>query len=209
MRTLAAMLLLTLLTTAPLAQRAVEDNRIISLALPAATIVVDDSFEYAGAQTFELHEVTTAEQHFFVELDGTRIKRLLYVQFEGFHEGTDNVYSYSGETVELAGQTWYRGTATVRLPEVEPRPDSDGARARTFLREQGWTLGPEIVSQRLVWLLGDPPRNEVLVFYTEDLADHELSSAELRRGGSAHDRWPAMDAMLHERAAAAFTLVTE
>jgi hypothetical protein len=208
MRILATLLLLTL-PTATLAQRAVEDNRIVSLALPAATIVVDPSFQYAGAQTFELHEVATAEQHFFVDLDGTRVKRLLYVQFEGFHEGTDNVYTYSGETVELAGQTWYRGTATVRLPEIEPRPDSDGARARTFLREQGWTLGPEIVSQRLVWLLDDPPRNEVLVFYTEDLADHGLSAAEIRRGGPAHDRWPAMNALLHERATAAFTLITE
>lgn len=34
---------------------------------------------YAGTQRFELYGVADAEQHFFVELDGTRVKRLLWI----------------------------------------------------------------------------------------------------------------------------------
>ena len=208
MRTAALLLLLTLPVTLQ-AQRLVEDNRIISEALPQAVIEVADDLMYAGMQQFVLHDVADCEQHFFVELDGMRIKRLLLIQFEGFIEGVPNTYSYGGELVTHSGQSWYRGTAAVTLPAVEPRPDSDGARGRTFLRDKGWTLGPDIYSQRLVWLLDDPPKNEVIVIYTEDLADHGLTAADVKRGGQDFKRWPALDAMLQERTAASFKIIQE
>ena len=107
---------------------------------------------YAGTQTFELYGVATAEQHVFVELDGTRIKRLLWVQFEGYHASNTNTYNYRDETVAHSGRTWHRRINAVQVPATEARPDSDGARMRAFLRAKGWRIGPELMTERLVWL---------------------------------------------------------
>lgn len=212
---LATSLMLPLLLVLPAAAsaqaqapRVVEGNRIVSTSLPEAVFEIDKTLTYAGGQQFEMHGVADAEQHFFVELDGQRIKRLVWIHFEGFHPGQPNTYSYGGETVEHDGIRWFRGTATVALPAVEPRPDSDGARGRNFLRDKGWTLGPNIVSQRLVWLVDDEARHEVIVYYIEDLADHGVTAAELAPGGSAHERQRPLLARHHERMLAAFKVHT-
>ncbi|MDD5719458.1 MAG: hypothetical protein PHQ53_07200 [Candidatus Krumholzibacteria bacterium] len=207
MRT-ATVLALLVLPAVVLAQRPVESNRIISSELPAAIIEVVPGLEYAGSQQFELYEVAEVEQHFFVELDGSRIKRLLLVQFEGFLPSVENTYQYWGDTVTHSGQIWYHGTVATRLPETEPRPESAGARSRAYLAAKGWTLGPDIFSERFVWLLDSPPRNELLVFYTEDLADQGLTAADVKEGGAAFDRWPVLLEGLHRRALAAVRVIT-
>jgi hypothetical protein len=67
-------------------------------------------------------------------------------------------------------------------------------------------MGPDVLFQRLVWLLDRPARNEVMVIYLEDLADHGLTAADLGPGGRAADRWPAMQADLLRRATTVFDL---
>jgi hypothetical protein len=188
------------------AQRTVTDNRITSDALPRAVLEVSAGMTYAGTQQFDLYGVANAEQHFFVELDGSRIRRLLWIQYEGYHASNTHTYNYRDETVTHSGRTWHRRIGATRIPETEPRPDSDGARARTFLRARGWTFGPEVMTERLVWLLDSPPRNELMVIYMEDLADQGLTSADVAEGGKARDRWPALQEALHRRAVGAFAV---
>ena len=188
------------------AQRTVSGNRITSATLPQAVLEVTAGMTYAGTQQFELYGVAAAEQHFFVELDGSRIKRLLWIQYEGYHASNTNTYNYRDETVSHSGRTWHRRIGAARIPETEPRPDSDGARARAFLRAKGWTVGPEVMSERLVWLLDAPPRNELMIIYLEDLADQGLTSADVAEGGKARDRWPALQEAFHRRAVASFTV---
>jgi hypothetical protein len=170
MRALAVLPLL-LLPAHLSAQRTVEKNRLTSTALPSAVLEVASRMTYAGTQTFELYGVANAEQHFFVELDGPRIKRLLWIQFEGYHATNTNTYNYRDETVPHSGKTWHRRISTMQAPTAEPRPDSDGARMRAFVRAKGWTMGPEIMLERLVWLLDTPPRNELMIIYMEDRID--------------------------------------
>jgi hypothetical protein len=67
-------------------------------------------------------------------------------------------------------------------------------------------VGPELLLERLVWLLDSPPRNELMVIYMEDLADQGLTAADLREGGTAWDRWPAVSEAFHRRAVAAFVV---
>lgn len=202
----ASLLVLLVLPAAAQAQRTLDGNRILSTALPRAVLEVARGMEYAGTQRFALYGVADAEQHFFVERDGPRIKRMLWIQFEGYHASNTHTYNYRDETVEHSGRTWHRRVSAARVPATEARPESDGARAREFLKNRGWTLGPEVMLERLVWLLDAPPRNELMIIYMEDLADQGLTAAEVNEGGSARDRWPALAEAFHRRAVASFQI---
>jgi hypothetical protein len=199
------MVLATVPATA-FAQRTVDGNRLISAALPAATLQVDRSMKYAGTQTFELYGVATAEQHFFVELDGSRIKRLLWIQYEGYLPSNTHTYDYRDSTISHSGQSWHHRIAPARIPDQEPRPDSDGARARAFLRSKGWTVGPDVLTERLVWLL-DGARNELMLIYLEDLGNKGLTAADLGPNGPAKAQWPSVAEAFHRRALESFALV--
>lgn len=188
------------------AQRVVQGNRIVSTALPAATLEVAPGWHYAGTQTFDLYGVATAEQHFYVELDGTRIRRLLWIQYEGYHPSNTNTYNYRDSTVAHSGRSWHRRIGAIKAPETESRPDSDGARMRAFLRSKGWTMGPELLMERLVWILDSPARNELMLIYMEDLGDQGLTAADVNEGGKARDRWPAVAAAFHARALGSFSV---
>lgn len=202
----ACVLLLAVLTGQLQAQRTVEGNRITSSALPKGTLEVAPGMVYAGTQQFELYGVANAEQHFFVELDGTRIKRLLWIQYEGYHASNNNTYNYRDDTVTHSGQSWHRRVSAVQIPATESRPESDGARVRSFLTAKGWRLGPEVVMERLVWLLDTPPRNELMLIYMEDLADQGLSAADVAPGGPARARWPEILEAFHRRAVGSFSV---
>jgi len=200
------LLLLALLPAGLMAQRTRSGNRIDSSEFPKATLDVAPGMVYAGTQRFDLYGVADAEQHFFVELDGTRIKRLLWIQYEGYHPANNSTYNYRDETVEHSGRTWFRSARAVRVPDTEPRPDSDGAHTRAFLRAKGWTMGPDLMLERLVWTLDAPARHELMVIYMEDLAGQGFTAADLNDGGRAHDRWPALAEAFHQRAVAAFSV---
>jgi hypothetical protein len=189
------------------AQRSVAGNRLVSTELPAATLEVDEKLRYAGTQTFDLYGVATAEQHFFVELDGNRIKRLLWVQYEGYLPSNANTYNYRDSTVVHSGHSWHRRIAASRLPDSEARPDSDGGRARAFLRAKGWTVGPELLTERLVWIQDDPARHELMLIYLEDLGDQHLTAAELGPSGPARAQWARVADGFHARALAAFKVI--
>ena len=201
-----ATLLLLVVPSTLAAQRSVEGNRIISKALPAAVLEVSTDMTYAGTQSFDLYNVANAEQHFFVARDGHRVKRFLWIQFEGYKGDNAYTYNYKDSTITHSGQTWHRRVASTHVADAETRPDSDGARARGFLKSKGWTLGPEVLTERLVWLLDSPARNELMLIYIEDLADQGLTAADLREGGKAHDRWPTIAEEFHQRALATFSV---
>lgn len=187
-------------------QRAVIGNRITSVALPAATIEAATGMHYAGTQSFDLYGVAAVEQHFFVELDGTRVKRLLWVQFEGYHPGNSHTYNYTDTTVVHSGQTWHRQRDTWQPHARAARAGSDGARMREFLTAKGWQLPGDLLYERLVWLLDQPARNELMVIYTENLSDHGLTAADIEPAGAVHDRRTAILDAFHERAVAAFAV---
>lgn len=203
---LAPLVLLALLASPVAAQRTVKGNTVISPALPAATLDVAAGMSYAGTQSFELYGVANVEQHFFVELDGTRVKRFLWIQFEGYKPDNTHTYDYKDSTVIHSGQTWHRRVASNRIAETETRPGSDGARARGFIKEKGWTLGPEVLTERLVWLLDSPARNELMIIYIEDLADQGLTAADVREGGRARERWKTIAEEFHARALSTFSV---
>jgi hypothetical protein len=180
----------------------VKGQVLTSPAKPAVRIKFDKAFKYAGTQSFVLYDVANAEQHFFVDADKQgRIRRLYWVQFEGYLPNNTHSYRYNAtKTVNLGGLDFI-ADAYPRNRKANPaRPDSDGSRAQAFLESKGYRLGDEVLSQRLVHLIDEAKRNELMVIYLEDLSALGFTAADLVPGGKAAAKWRDLSQELLDRA---------
>jgi hypothetical protein len=59
---------------------------------------------------------------------------------------------------------------------------------------------------RLVHLLDEQKRKELMFIYGEDLAPTGFTAADLKKGGKAYDQWPAIEKSLVERAEKKITI---
>jgi hypothetical protein len=178
MRTLP--LLLIVLATQASAQRRVDRNRVYSDSLPAAVLTLDSSLTYLGTQSFVLYNIANAEQHFFAELDGKRIKRFVWIQFEGYLPSSHGRYDYSADSlIRMWDRPIYHSGMLRTIPATDQRPESDGARARQFVRDRGLTFNSSMLYHRLVSIVDDNKRNELMIIYMEDPALYSDSTKAL------------------------------
>ena len=182
--------------------RKIDGHKLTSSAQPKVTLRFDNDFTYAGSQSFVLYNVANAEQHFFVDADkNKRIQRLYWVQFEGYLPNNTHTYRYEPNKVVQIGHLSFIVDSFARNVKNDAgRPGSDGARARDFLRSKGFTLGDEIMFQRLVHLTDQTKRNELMIIYLEDLSLTGMTAAELSPGGAKAANWPEVSNMLLQRA---------
>lgn len=183
--------------------RTVKDRTLTSKEMPAVRLEFSEPFKYAGGHSFILYEVANAEQHFFVDADKDgRIKRMYWVQFEGYLPSNTHTYDYkSTKTVNLGGLEFIADAYARNIKANPGRPDSDGNRARAFLATKGYRLGSdEVMSQRLVHLVDEAKRNELMIIYLEDLGAMKLTAADLAQSGKAAGQWEAISKDLLERA---------
>ena len=193
-------------TTSPTQKptRTVKGQVITSTEKPAARIEFDKGFKYAGGHDFILYDVARAEQHFYVDADKDgRIKRMYWVQFEGYLPSNTNTYRYRVNKTASIGGLEFIADAYARNIKANPgRPDSDGARARAFLESKGFRLASdEVMSQRLVHLIGEAKRDELMIIYMEDLRGTGFTAADLAPDGKAAAQWEALSKGLLDRAA--------
>ncbi len=173
--------------------RLVVANRIVSPALPPVHISIDPTFTYAGGPRFQLYGIAHAEQHLFVRADERHtIRRLVWVQFEGFLPDNQRTYRYPvTQTVTLAGVPFIYDISTVALEAaIAERPDSDLAAVRNYLQGQGYAMPEEVQAQRFVYLIEPDNRHELMIIYGDT--------------SEAADSAPAMTAK--ERALASFSV---
>jgi hypothetical protein len=171
--------------------------------MPSVRMKFDQAFKYVGTQSFVLYDVAHAEQHFFVDADKTsRIKRMYWVQFEGYLESNNHTYKYPvTKTVNIAGLDFIADAYARNIKTNPGRPDSDGSRARAFLQSKGYRIASdEVISQRLVRLVDERKRSEVMIIYLEDLSPTGLTAADLAKDGKAAARWDQISKELLERA---------
>jgi hypothetical protein len=182
--------------------RTVKGQVLTSTQMPALRLEFAKEFAYAGAQSFVLYDVANAEQHFFIDADrDKRIKRLYWIQFEGYLPDNTHKYNYKvTKTVSLGGLEFIADSYARNIKANPSRPDSDGARARAFLESKGYRMGDETLSQRLVYLTDESKRNELMIIYLEDLNSQGVSAADLAPGGAAAAKWPGIAAALLARA---------
>ena len=183
--------------------RSVKDQVLTSKELPAVSLRFDKAFAYVGGQSFILHDVARAEQHFFVDADERGcIKRLYWVQFEGYLPGNTHTYRYeSTQTVKIGGLEFIADASAENIKDISDRSDSDGSRARAFLEKKGYRMASDdFLTQRLVHLVDEKKRNELLIIYLEDLAPLKLTAKDLADGGRAAAQWGKIAKGLRERA---------
>jgi len=186
--------------------RTVDGNELRSEAWPTMRLRAAEAFKYAGGQRFILHGVADAEQHLFVAAGPNHAARaVLWAQFEHFLEGNTHTYNYpAAETVARGGLSFQvdEGVHDWAADAIQ-RPDSDSARAAALLRERGIGLKPDSMYTRLVCVLGEGRRHELMLIYAEGLPDG-LRVADLEPAGGQAAMWPGLAARLRERALASF-----
>jgi hypothetical protein len=201
---LPVLLFLLLFPSAIIAQteplRTVKGRTLTSKETPAVTLKFGKDFKYAGGHQFILYNVARAEQHFFVNVDKNGlVKRMYWVQFEGYLPDNTHAYDYQvTKSVDIGGLDFIADPYARNIRANPGRPDSDSAATRNFLAQRGYRLGSdEIISQRLVHLIGADKRSELMIIYLEDMSGSGLTSADLTDGGkAAGKRAEIFDALL-------------
>lgn len=195
--------------TEPKQTRSVKGQTLTSTALPAVRLKFDKAFKYAGGHDFILYDVARAEQHFFVDADKQgHIRRMYWVQFEGYLPSNAHTYKYKvNKSVQIGGLEFIADAYARNIKDDPGRPDSDGSRARGFLESKGYRLASDdVLSQRLVYLVDEEKRNELMIIYLEDLSAMKLTAADFEAGGSAASRWNEISSGLLERAVKGMTI---
>jgi len=183
--------------------RSVKDQVLTSTEMPTASLKFDKEFKYVGGQAFILYDVARAEQHFFVDADEKgRIKRMYWIQFEGYLPSNTHSYRYKADnTVKIGGLEFIADAWARNLKDSPGRPDSDGSRARAFLEKKDLRMASDdVLAQRLVHLVDEQKRNELMIIYMEDLAPMKLTAKELVPYGRAAAQWDEIAKRLLERA---------
>jgi hypothetical protein len=183
--------------------RTVKGQVLTSAAAPALALEFGKEFKYVGSQDFILYNVARAEQHFFVDADKEgRIRRLYWVQFEGYLPDNTHAYDYkANKVVNLGGLDFIADAAARNMKINLAPPDSDGARARAFLEGKGYRLASDdLLWQRLVHMVDEARRNELMIIYMEDLSATGLKASDLWRGGRAESQWDEVAKQLLDRA---------
>ncbi|MEK6333779.1 MAG: hypothetical protein AABM67_02460 [Acidobacteriota bacterium] len=183
--------------------RTVNGQVLTSPELPAVKLKFDKPFKYVGTQSFVLYDVANAEQHFFVDADENgRVRRLYWVQFEGYLPNNTHSYNYRvNKTVSLGGLDFIADAYARNKRASQSRPGSDGSRALVFLESKGLRMeSDEIVFQRLVHLIDEAKRNELMIIYIEDLSALGFTAADLAPDGKAAAKWTEVSQRLLDRA---------
>jgi hypothetical protein len=147
-----------------------------------------------------LYDIADCELHAFVEAHGRNVHRLYWVQFEGYLPTKPELKHQYG--LDFYVDTW------IRANDAETKPGSDREHIEALIRAKGYQMPPGMAYVRLVHLLDEQKRKELMIIYGEDVAPTGFSAAELQEGGKARDRWPAIEKDLVERAAEKIAIET-
>lgn len=204
MKQIAAMLLLCAFLTAQSKspERTVQANVITSQRDPTLRIKLPKSAQYVGADRWVLYGIADCELHAFVEADEDKnVQRLYWVQFEGYVPTRPELkHKYNSPRITtLGGMNFYVDT-WVRPKNAAIQPGSDLEHINALIRAKGYKFPAGMMSVRLVHLLDEQKRKELMIIYSEDVAPTGFTAAELLPGGKAYGQWPAIEKGLIERA---------
>lgn len=181
------------------AQRRVEQT-IHSDRLPRVSVTVDPELGYLGRIDLDVGGRARAEQHLFGKVTGGRLARAVIVHFEHFLPDNPHTFEYPRLRMirlgrhEFLHQTWpLPDWELFRLPEMV-----------NFLAQRGIEAGTDWIVSRYVRVVSEDRKHEFIIFYMEAGTSLHPPVADLRPEGPARSQWPAIEAGLIERAAAAF-----
>jgi hypothetical protein len=193
-------------TTSP--ERKVAGNVIFSERDPKVQIRLPGSVQYLGADRWVLYEIADCELHAFVDTDARKnIERLYWIQFEGYlPTKPDLAHKYdSPRHATIGGLDFYVDTWT-RADGEATRAGSDREHIEALIRASGYKMPLGMMYVRLVHLIDEKKRKELMIIYGEELAPTGFAAPDLQENGKAHSEWPAIEKGLIERAEKAITL---
>ncbi len=190
-------------------ERRVENNNvIISERDPKVRIELPKTVQYVGADRWVLYGIADCELHAFVEADEQQnVQRLYWVQFEGYLPINPKLkHRYdSPQHTTIGGLDFYVDTWT-RAADDKTTAGSDFEHIAALIRAKGFKMPAGMMSVRLVHLLDEQKRKELMFIYAEDLAPTGFTAADLKKSGKAYDQWPAIEKSLVERAEKKITI---
>jgi hypothetical protein len=192
----------SLVASAKAPERRVEHNVIISERDPKVRIELPKSVRYVGADRWVLFGIADCELHAFVEADRQQnVQRLYWVQFEGYLPTKPKLkHRYdSPRHATLGGLDFYVDT-WVDANDDNVTAGSDTEHIKALIRAHGYKMPAGMMYVRLVHLLNEQKRKELMIIYGEDLAPTGFAAADLHKGGRSYDEWPAIQKSLVERA---------
>ena len=162
----AAIFSCVLMAAAKAPEREVKGNRLISRSDPAITIHVPRSAVYLGAERWDLYDVADCELHLFVEASPDKIVKAMYwIQFEAYLPTNEQAFdSGKDEPVTFGGRQFWK-SSNFGPTNNTPRAGGDGERTRQMLARAGYKLPAERMSVRLVHLLDESRRKELMIIY--------------------------------------------
>ena len=189
-------------------ERKVEGNVITSLHDPNVGIELPKSVQYVGADRWVLYDIADCELHAFVEADGQKnVQRLYWVQFEGYVPTKPELkHKYdSPRHATMGGLDFYVDT-WVRRKDAEAQKGSDREHIEALIRAKGYKMPEGMMDVRLVHLLDEQKRKELMVIYGEDVSHTGFTATDLSERGRAFSRWPVIENALIERAKSKITI---
>jgi hypothetical protein len=182
-------------------ERQVDHNVITSLHDPAVKIRLPDSVVYVGADRWILYDIADCVLHAFVESDSSKnIQKLYWVQFEQYIPSRPELHhTYdSPRHTSLGGMDFYVDT-WVRAQTEPSKTGSDREHIVALIQRKGFQMPEGMMYVRLVHLLDEQKRKELMIIYGETLPG-QLKAPDLKPDGVKHDRWPALEQGLLDRA---------
>ena len=211
---LMAMLCFSLLNPAAGGQEPVwqaEGNTVISMAKPSLAIRVVEDIPYIGRHPIRIRDVAAGERLVFADTEGSKINRMLILQFEGFLPHVEDGqyrYNFDGRP-EVAGYPFRSNPFAFDLEKTRAEnPGNESASTAVFLEEQG-LVPPKIW---MMWrsLTAELPerRDELIIFYVEAGADHDMTMADIYDPvtDNSTDAWRQFMVGLEQRANSSYEL---
>ncbi len=184
-------------------ERKVEQNVVTSERAPKIRIALPRTVQYVGADRWNLLGIADCELHAFVEANEQRkVQRLYWIQFEQYlPDKPDLHHQYdSPRHIAIGGLDFYVDT-WAKPSDQKPTPASDEEHIRNLIDAKGYTMPVGMIYVRLVHLLDDQKRKELMIIYAEDVAPSGYAAVDLRENGKHHDQLSLIDKGLIERAA--------
>jgi hypothetical protein len=180
-------------TTKPL-ERSVKGHTLTSPHTPSIKLTFDPQFKYAGADRFDLYGIANAEVHVFVNADEQkRVRRMFWVQFEGFLPNNSETYNYKSSRIAKFGPLEF--LADTRPFGTPDNPQSDGGHVKRLLEKQGLTWPESAVRLRLIHLPNPDRRHELMIIYVEDGKEAHVPREDLVDFATSQ-RWPKIEQQL-------------
>jgi hypothetical protein len=164
---------------------------------------------YLGSEEFVLYDLAACEIHLWVDAPNKRVRRMYWVQFEGYLAGNTYTYDYSDlpGRLKLGSHVFFNGVRFFNLDadKLKWRPGSDYEHVLRLLDSRGYSLGPELMELAL-FRVDRAARKELMIIYLEDLAAQGMRAAELTENKDGVRRADRIAADLRKRALAGFTM---